>query len=85
YQTVVMTPQFGTIEKVALETHDYVPGGCTIDYSVADETGEFLPIAPLGNPEARAPQVVRFGDLQHTWDRFFASGELAYTYNAVNY
>lgn len=85
YQTINLVPQVGSVEKVVLETNDYIPGGCFIDYYIADETGEFLPISPLGKPNARAPLVIRFGDIQEVWNRFSGTGDLAYSYNSVNY
>ena len=85
YQTVLLAPQFSTVEKVALEVDDFRPGGCEIDYYVSDGTGEFFPISPIGRASARAPQTIRFGDMRELKTSFFASGELAYTYNAQDY
>ena len=85
YQTVVMSPQYGQVEKVALEVQDYIPAGTQIDYYIADETGEFLPISPMDRASSKAPRVIRFGDMTAGWHRYNASGELAYTYNSLNF
>ena len=85
YQTVVMTPAFGLVEKVAIEVEDWIPGGTEIDYYVSGLSGEFLPIAPVDRADPQAPRVVRFGDMYEVWARFDGAGELAYVYNALNF
>lgn len=85
YQTVVLTPQLGLLEKVALDVDDWIPGGCDVEYYVADPTGEFLPIAPLGRDDSSAPAAVRFGDMYEALTEFDGTGELAYTYNAIGF
>lgn len=85
YQTKPLFPMDQQIENVAVEVTDRIPAGCAIDYYVADESGEFLPVSPIGRTSPDRPASVRFGSSRKVTRSFTGARTLRDTVNAIDF